>query len=232
MNPFDKYQNLQTTQTDNLGRWYGTVEQPLMYPGVTSILGETLRNKWEGKDPKNMEEAAVRGTAIHSLFEEELKQTPGLQPVSPEYTDTVNSFKQWVAVKKVKPIYHENKVVSTKYGFAGQIDLIAEVAGKVTVVDYKTGFEYDNKWGLQVAAYHLAVAEILNMNPKDLGFGILHIPFRNPKAFKWLPFTHYEWLQRGFLAALELYKHQPRFTELKKMNWPYLFKPAIEKKET
>lgn len=226
MNPFERYQHLQTTQTENLGRWYGTPEQPLMYPGVTSVLHETLRNKWEGKDPKNMESAALAGTDCHRLFQATLE---GTNPEIPApFAGAVHSFNQWVAVKKVKPLYHEIIAVSERYGYVGRIDLIGEVNGKVTVVDYKTGFEYDNKWGLQAAAYHLAVAEIMQMDPKDLGFGILHIPLRSPKAFKWLSFQHYEWLHRGWLAALELYKHQPRFTELQKMKWPWLFKPSIE----
>lgn len=228
-----RYQNLVRIELEGLGRWYcsapakpdGSDSQTPLYPGVTTVLGETLYNKWANLDTKK-DEAAVRGTAIHALFDAVLRGKETQIPK--EYQEVVDVFKQWVAVKKVKPIWHEKIIVSEKYGFAGAIDLLAEVNGKVTVVDYKTGFEYDNKWGLQLAAYHLALAETLDMSLKDLAFGILHIPLRNPKAFKWLPFQHYEWLHRGFLAALELYKHQPRFTALQKMKWPYLFKPAVE----
>lgn len=226
MNLFDKYKDYQTTEVEGLGRGYGTAENPWQYVGVTTVLHEVLRNKYENKDTTNRDKAADEGSTVHTLFAESL--TGGSPEIPEKYLGVIQAFNQWVSVKKVKPLFSEVKAVSEQYGFAGQIDFIGEVNGKVTVVDWKTGFEYDNKWGLQVAAYHLLVCEIMQIAPKDLNFGILHIPLRSPKSFKWLPFQHYDWLQRGFLACLELYKHQPRFTQLKKMNWPYLFKPAIE----
>lgn len=231
MNLLNQYNHLTATHHDSLGRWWGTPEQPFLYPGVTSVIETIFPYTGPAVTEERRKEAADNGTRLHELFNALAQDIPDNAVIvhHPEKEGKFsNVFKVFLGSKQVKYVASEVTVVSDKYGYAGHIDLLAEVKGKMTLIDYKTGFQYSNNWGLQIGAYHLALCEQLKINPKEMGLGIFHIPYKNPSNWKYLPFTHHEWFHTGFLACLELYKHQPRFTELKKMKWPYLLKPCIQ----
>ena len=61
---------------------------------------------------------------------------------------------------KFKPLMVEFTVVSHKYGYAGTADLLAEVNGVLTLVDWKTGKSVYREAHLQNAAYRQAVREM------------------------------------------------------------------------
>ncbi len=100
-------------------------------------------------------QAADYGTYIHTLCEYSLRR--GLLVESPhEMTnDFMKGFWRWAQKHKVKPLAMEQEVIGQGYG--GRLDLVAEVDGIVTLVDYKTGkgSYYDN-WKFQLAGYRKA----------------------------------------------------------------------------
>src|SRR5208282_6385084 len=59
-----------------------------------------------------------------------------------------------------KPLMVEFTVVSKKYGYAGTADLLAEVDGVLTLVDWKTGKAVYKEAHLQNAAYRNALQEM------------------------------------------------------------------------
>lgn len=66
-----------------------------------------------------------------------------------KYTD---GFYNWCKVHNVKPIAIEHKVTTDLYG--GRLDLVCEMDGVVTLVDFKTGKgTYYDTWPLQLAGY-------------------------------------------------------------------------------
>lgn len=114
------------------------------YPSVTSVLG--IRKKKElqewrdkiGEDVANweMRRAARRGTAVHRLVEEYIKnQTPSVRDVLPlglfkllkPYVDQINN------VHLLETIMY-----SPKLTIAGQVDCVAEYNGKLSVIDFKS----------------------------------------------------------------------------------------------
>ncbi len=100
-------------------------------------------------------EAADYGTYTHTLCEYSLRR--GLLVESPhEMTnDFMKGFWAWAKKHKVKPLAMEQEVIGTGYG--GRLDLVAEVDGIITLVDYKTGkgSYYDN-WKFQISGYRKA----------------------------------------------------------------------------
>lgn len=233
MNELDKYQHLSTTNDSDGWRWYGTKEQPYLYPSVTTILHETVHqpglinwyknNSAETIDKKLVETGAI-GEELHLLFD---RIVNGEEPeIPPQFKIHTDSFRHWFNTKKVTPIKTEFVVASERYGYAGRVDFYGEVAGKKTIVDWKTGTRFGDTWGDQVAAYQMAVCEIIGIPLTDLNFMILQVS-RDTGELKEFKYQHLDWMQDSFLLALERFKRIPRFTKLKKLNWPYLMKKTM-----
>ena len=80
--------------------------------------------------------------------------------------DFTKGFWQWAQKHKVKPIAMEQEVIGQGYG--GRLDLVAEVDGIITLVDYKTGkgSYYDN-WKYQLAGYRAAYRHALGVRSRE-----------------------------------------------------------------
>ena len=64
-------------------------------------------------------------------------------------------FYDWCEANKIKPIAIEGKVLHEKYG--GRFDLVCEMNGVVTLIDFKTGKgTYYDTWPIQLAGYRNA----------------------------------------------------------------------------
>lgn len=106
---------------------------------------------------KEVEAAAVRGTHIHSLAETLINgEEPG--ELVTGYEPHYESLKEWH--KDVTKVHvSESVLVNEAEGYAGRVDLIADINGEIEVVDFKTrkfkngkatGYETDL---LQLSAY-------------------------------------------------------------------------------
>lgn len=99
--------------------------------------------------------AAARGTDIHSIIET-FKHTGSLPTDIPEgYRGYATAFLNWV--KMVKPTIQEceKTVIQETLGYAGTLDMLADIAGKRFVIDFKTNKKGDiyDEAHLQVSAY-------------------------------------------------------------------------------
>ena len=134
------------------------------FPSITTVLGAIPKPgldawrksvgeeaaKWE------MNRAARRGSAVHTLVEQYLKgETPAIRDVLPlgmfrllkPYLDQVDNIH---ALEQI--------MYSKKLTIAGQVDCIAEYNGKLSVIDFKTANkERTDSWNenyyIQCTAY-------------------------------------------------------------------------------
>ena len=162
--------NLPKTKGKNVNgfRFYDIEGKP--YPSVTSVLG--IRKKKElkewrdkiGKDVANweMNRAARRGSALHTLVEQYLKdETPSIRGVLPlglfkllkPYVDQIDNIHLL-----------ETIMFSKKLTIAGQVDCVAEYNGKLSVIDFKSAnSERKENWidnyFLQTTAYAMMYEE-------------------------------------------------------------------------
>lgn len=104
-------------------------------------------------------EARERGSAVHALCQRyangERIDAIGRQLESLEY---INALARWFRKKHAYAIATEQMIDGTVNGhrYAGTFDLLAEIAGKRVLIDFKTGAGL--KWHpAQIAAYALAV---------------------------------------------------------------------------
>ena len=134
----------------------------------------TLRNRLgiQKAHVKELAKAGDIGSQAHALIEWTMR-TQLMQKVgpSPRITDAAQwaffAWEDWRKSVKLKPIFIEQTVYSENYGYAGTMDLLAEVEGVLTVVDWKTGKAVYSESHLQNAAYRQAIREMGHGDPKQ-----------------------------------------------------------------
>lgn len=151
------------------------------YPSVTQILSvidKPALRIWFGKqvymatslNPAISEQEALaeptkqsttaksRGTAVHDIVEayENTGKVAGLEGPFQGYA---RAFESWINSNDIKVVGHEQTVKSEKYHYAGTLDLLVEVNGKLTLIDVKTGKDIYPEAHLQVSAYKQALSE-------------------------------------------------------------------------
>lgn len=99
--------------------------------------------------------SADRGSTIHSLIEAYRQNGVIIDTVPDELKGYANAFYKWA--NDHKPIIQESEktVVNEEYKYAGTLDMLADIAGKRYVIDFKTnktGSVYDEAH-MQVSAY-------------------------------------------------------------------------------
>lgn len=154
-------------------------------PSVTQILRETMPmpfalRQWIGdvgneKAQAKLEKAGDRGTAIHNACEELLRGLEIDLTIFPEQDKKcLVAFKNWCADYQPEIIEIE-KVLASQCGYAGTLDILCKIKGKLTIVDIKTSSAVYDEYILQLTAYEQANFEmtgehadrmIVHLNPK------------------------------------------------------------------
>lgn len=113
-------------------------------PSVTTVIGAKKKQaimEWrqrvgEVEANKISKIATRRGTGVHTLCERYLRNEP-LGEIMPDALEMFKSIKPHL--NKINNIhYQEQALWSENIGLAGRVDLIAEWAGVLSVIDYKT----------------------------------------------------------------------------------------------
>ena len=120
---------------------------------------------------KEMAKAGEIGTQAHALIEwtlrAEMMQDAGPTPaISDKAMWAFSSWEKWRKSVHLKPIFIESVVWNETYGYAGTMDLLAEVNGVVTVLDWKTGKAVYPEAFLQNIAYRKAIRSMGHADPK------------------------------------------------------------------
>ncbi len=165
------------TETINGKRYYTTPEGK-HYPSVTTVTGLMNRvwvKKWraavgEEKANKISRKAMGRGTRYHHLQEDFLNNKlteERLKEATPLDLMMFNQTKELTS--KLGDIYMlEGSMYSDKLEIAGRVDCVAEFAGKVSVIDFKTSTKHKTpskikNYFLQETAYAKMFEERYNV---------------------------------------------------------------------
>lgn len=100
-------------------------------------------------------EAASRGTQVHAWLEGYLQGVS--LPPPPGLEAPCRALAGLMGELKVRPIAQEFLVAHPEEEYAGTVDLLAEVDGRLSVVDYKVTRAVYPEHHLQVGAYALAL---------------------------------------------------------------------------
>lgn len=128
---------------------------------------------------KLLAKASEIGSQAHALIEWNIRKSLG-QVVGPEPKIgdkalwAFMAFEEWQRSVAFRPLLIEQTVFSPTHGYAGTLDLLAEIEGKEEVVDFKTGKSVYGEAMLQNVAYQEALTEMGHRRP-DGGL-ILRLP--------------------------------------------------------
>lgn len=168
-----------TTKGKNIDGFRFYAVEDKHFPSITTVLGAIpkpgliawRKNVGEEAAKWEMNRAARRGSATHTLVEQYLKgETPSIRDVLPlgmfrllkPYLDQVDNIH---ALEQI--------MYSKKLTVAGQVDCIAEYNGKLSVIDFKTANkerkeEWIDNYFMQCTAYGLMYEEMYNTEIEDI----------------------------------------------------------------
>lgn len=119
----------------------------------------------EREHARQLRKAGEIGSQVHAMIEWTLRnmmcEKQGPSPsIGEKATWAFTRWLKWKDSVRLKPILIEHTVYSRTYSYAGTMDLLAEVEGKLCVVDWKTGKAVYPEAFLQNAAYRYASWEM------------------------------------------------------------------------
>ena len=147
-NHLEGYQSIRLPVKEVNGNRYYTTPEGKSYPSVTTVTGLMNRvwlKKWkeavgEEKANKISGKAMARGSRYHKLQEDFLNNElteERLKEITPLDLMMFNQTKELTS--RMGDIYMlEGSMYSNELEMAGRVDCIAEFAGKVSVIDFKT----------------------------------------------------------------------------------------------
>jgi len=200
------------SQTLSDGKRYYTLPDGTNLPSVTTVLGAMKKDaimawrKRVGDEVANAisKKATSRGTNVHTLCERYLNND-SLGNIMPDAKEMFNDIKP--LLDQINNIhYQEQALWSTKLGLAGRVDCIAEFAGTLSVIDFKTSKKVksikdieDYFW--QTAAYALMYEELVGTPINQL---VIVMAVENSKPLLFIQKTedHID----GLVKAIQYYK--------------------------
>ena len=196
---------LEATTTPD-GRKYQTPSGEL-YESVTTALGrnpEKKKSLMEWRQRVGNEEAnrisrlaSTRGTAMHTICENYLNNEEDY--IGKSMPNAIDMFRtiQPILDKAITKIYmQECSLFSDKYHLAGRVDCIADIMGKLTVVDFKTSMkvkkrEWVKDYYLQTSAYSFMFEEMYGDKVEQILI-LIAVQDDNPQVFTGDPYKYIE----------------------------------------
>jgi genome maintenance exonuclease 1 len=200
------------SQTLSDGKRYYTLPDGTNLPSVTTVLGAMKKDaimawrKRVGDEVANAisKKATSRGTNVHTLCERYLNND-SLGDIMPDAKEMFNDIKP--LLNQIDNIhYQEQALWSKNLGLAGRVDCIAEFAGTLSVIDFKTSKKVksikdieDYFW--QTSAYALMYEELVG-TPIDQVVIIMAVENSKPLLFIQKTEDHID----GLVKAIQYYK--------------------------
>lgn len=125
-------------------------------PSVTQVMEMLSQHEYSSVNEATLMRAANRGTKVHNAIENYLKY--GLDDCPEELRGYMDGFLEWWGERNPTLIGSEVRIYHPIFRYAGTIDLIAEIDGKVNLVDFKTTYKLiDKNCRVQLEAYAQAL---------------------------------------------------------------------------
>ena len=136
--------------------------------GVSEVLQKSGLVDLSAIRPDVLEAARKFGTATHKATELWDKGTLDVSILSLPLVPRLEAWKNFRKDYKIGEFSCIEKLVySAKWGYAGTLDRICEISGKLTLLDIKSGEYIDPSMEIQLAAYQIAFEELTGLRIKQ-----------------------------------------------------------------
>ncbi len=141
-------------QANSLDGWIGYMAATAVanHPDLGAAIGNPGQLRTVVRDSSNAAEqfrdaAAARGDRVHNYCEQVALRALGRPHQVPEALEALNEnregdfalrFDDWWKQYDVQPLAPEITVWNESVGYAGTLDLVATIGGKLCIIDYKT----------------------------------------------------------------------------------------------
>lgn len=155
---------------------------------------------------KKKESAGDLGHLVHDWVDKYCKGESPSMPINEQAQGSINRFLKWVEENQVKFLINEQPCYSQKYKYAGTIDGICKIGGKMYLFDLKTSNSIHSEYYLQTSAYLNARTEEF---PEEKFDGVLILRVGKEEGeldFVTKPMSEYPTYLKAFLYSLYLKK--------------------------
>ena len=122
-------------------------------PSVTEIMKPLADKEYKAVSEEVLNHAAKRGTAVHNAIENWIKYE--IDDISEENRGYFNSFLKWWTENTPELVGSEIRAYHRRLMYAGTVDLLCYIGGKLTLVDYKTTYTVlEKNCAVQLEAYN------------------------------------------------------------------------------
>lgn len=173
---------------------------------------KALFNDAKSAHRKKSTEAADIGTIVHNWIKDHVAGKKPKLPINKSSRNAIDTFLRWEKEHHVKFLESERILYSKKYGYAGTLDFIAEVDGKIKIGDYKTSTGIWDEYWFQLASYQQAFQE--EFPEKKIAGGII-VRIGKDGSLEVAERDDYEDNVKAFNAALVLYRRINKLKEEK-----------------
>lgn len=131
--------------------------------GISDVIAnlDSIEKESKAIYKKKSTEAMAKGTQVHDAIEQWINSNGTLQPKSfsdPVERHGIEQFLAWGEQHSIDIKAYEQQISTASY--AGRFDLLAEIDGIMTLVDFKTSVAiYEPEMPLQLHAYAAALPE-------------------------------------------------------------------------
>lgn len=165
--------------------------------------------KWAHRNVSG--KALAIGSEVHDWIERhinlqikgQVRGNRGHMPFNPQVKMGVEAYLDWEAENKVLYRASERKILSREYGYAGTLDIEAEINGELGIQDVKTSKAIYDEMKMQVAAYGNAREE--ETGEKYTANHIIRVP-KEGGSIEVVRIEDYETALEGFLGCLVAYR--------------------------
>ena len=156
---------------------------------IDNVELERIQKIASSKTNNVRDDAGLIGTVVHGLIESYLKDKPIVKQSDPKVSNCWNLFYNWWKESKYKVVDLEKKLYSSKWSYAGTLDLVVKDEKKnLVLIDIKTSNSISFDYYLQLNAYKVAYEEETKTKIKKAL--IVRLPKRDSKIeFRDIPLT-------------------------------------------
>lgn len=181
---------------------------PMSRPVYLTTLQKRLGKEKAHK--RQLAKAGEIGTQVHKLVEWNNRRTLGQEAgPEPHVVDDAQwafmAYQDWASSVNLEPVLIEQTVFSRQYRYAGTMDLLAKVNGRLHLIDFKTSKAVYNEAHLQNVAYQVALTEMGHGDP--VGGLIVRLPkLQSDPEFEVVECPSVDQLFDTFLSVVQVWK--------------------------